>query len=301
MFELMLPALVASLVLVGLHAYLGIHIIARGVIFVDLALAQVAALGWAAAGLGLGQVVGGVLGLSDATAGYFVGLAATLIAAALFSASRMKHPYVPQEAIIGIVFVVATAGTILLAAQAPRGSEHVEQLLTGGLLWVTWPEIWKTAIAYAVIGIAHWFLRERFLTISLRPQDAAAHGWAVRWWDFVFYSLFGVMVTLSVAIAGVLLVFTFLVIPAVIAFLFTSRTSQLLAIAWATGVAATVAGLYTSYVTDMPTGPVVVCAFAVALVLAFALRRLLRGRTPAARAGETWEQPTSLQGEPGGT
>jgi ABC-type Mn2+/Zn2+ transport system permease subunit len=200
MFELMLPALVASLVLVGLHAYLGIHIIARGVIFVDLALAQVAALGWAAAGLGLGQVVGGVLGLSDATAGYFVGLAATLIAAALFSASRMKHPYVPQEAIIGIVFVVATAGTILLAAQAPRGSEHVEQLLTGGLLWVTWPEIWKTAIAYAVIGIAHWFLRERFLTISLRPQDAAAHGWRVRWWDFVFYSLFGVMVTLSVRV-----------------------------------------------------------------------------------------------------
>ena len=155
----MLPALVAALILVGLHAYLGIHIIARGVIFVDLALAQVAALGWAAAGLGLGHELGQLLGISDATAGYFVGLAATLVAAAVFSMSRMKHAYVPQEAIIGIVYVVATAGTILLAAQAPRGSEHVEHLLTGSLLWVTWPEIWKTAIAYVFIGAAHWFLR----------------------------------------------------------------------------------------------------------------------------------------------
>jgi zinc/manganese transport system permease protein len=290
MLELMLPALVAALILVGIHGYLGIHIIARGVIFVDLALAQVAAMGWAAAGLGLGHELGGILGISEMTAGYLIGLAATLVAAALFSVSRMEHAYVPQEAIIGIVYVVATAGTILLAAQAPRGSEHVEDLLTGSLLWVTWPEILKTAVIYVLLGAVHWMLRDRFLTISLRPQDAVAKGWSVRKWDFLFYALFGVVVTSSVAIAGVLVVFSFLVIPAVIAFLFTYKTSGLLAIAWSSGTLATVAGLYASYVTDMPTGPMVVCAFAVALLVAFGLRRVLQPRLHADRTSETWDQ-----------
>jgi zinc/manganese transport system permease protein len=301
MLELMLPALVAALILVGIHGYLGIHIIARGVIFVDLALAQVAAMGWAAAGLGLGHQLGGLLGLSDATAGYLVGLAATLIAAALFSVSRIEHAHVPQEAIIGIVYVVASAGTILLAAQAPRGSEHVEHLLTGSLLWVTWPEIWKTGVIYLVLGVVHWLLRDRFLTISLRPDEARARGWSVRKWDFVFYALFGVVVTSSVAIAGVLVVFSFLVIPAVIAFLFTARTSGLLAIAWTTGTAATVLGLFASYVTDLPTGPVVVCAFAVALVAGFAVRRLLRRRLAPRAAAATWEPQAPAPGDTSAT
>lgn len=289
--ELMLPALVASLILVGIHGYLGIHIIARGVIFVDLALAQVAALGWAAAGLGLGAQLGDALGISTDLASYLIGFLATVVAAGLFSVSRMEHTYVPQEAIIGIVYVVASAGTILLASQAPRGSEHVEHLLTGSLLWVTWPEIVKTGVIYLILGVAHWFLRERFLVISLRPEEARARGWSVRGWDFLFYVLFGVVVTSSVAIAGVLVVFSFLVIPAVIAFLFTSSTARLLAIAWTAGTAATVLGLFISYMSDLPTGPVVVCSFALALLVAFLVRRVLR--TPLERGrhpGETWEQ-----------
>jgi len=276
MFELMLPALVASLILVGIHGYLGIHIIARGVIFVDLALAQVAALGWAAAGLGLSTRISSVTGIPEAEAGYLIGLAATLIAAALFSITRMEHDYVPQEAIIGIVYVVASAGTILLAAQAPRGSEHVEELLSGSLLWVTWPEILKTGLIYAAIGVLHWLLRDRFFTISMNPQRARAKGWSVAGWDFLFYALFGVVVTSSVAIAGVLVVFSFLVIPAVIAFLFAIRPGPLLALAWSSGVAATLLGLYVSYRSDLPTGPTVVCAFALALVVAFLLRKLVR-------------------------
>ncbi|UCF41197.1 MAG: metal ABC transporter permease [Gemmatimonadota bacterium] len=300
--ELMMPALVASLILMGLHAYLGIHIIARGVIFVDLALAQVAALGWAAAGLGLGHQLGAMLGIPESGANYLVGLGTALVAAALFSLSRMEQTRVPQEAIIGIVYVVASAGTILLASQAPRGSEHVEHLLTGGLLWVTWPEIWRMATVYAVLGIVHWLLRKRFLVISLRPHEAKSRGWSVRWWDFLFYAIFGVVVTISVAIAGVLVVFSFLVIPAVIAFLFTSMTARLMVIAWASGTAATVLGLYISYVSDLPTGPVVVCAFALALILAFALRRVLgrplgRDRHP----GETWEQVVPAEPPPGGS
>ncbi|MEE9207989.1 MAG: metal ABC transporter permease [Gemmatimonadota bacterium] len=275
MLELMLPALVASLILAGMLGYLGIHIIARGVIFVDLALAQVAALGWTAAGLGLGQALATWLGIPSDVASYTIGLAATLIAAAIFSVTRMEHRYVPQEAIIGIVFVVASAGTILLAAQAPRGAEHVEELLTGSLLWVTWPEIWRTGIVLGGVGLVHWFLRGRFFTISMQPDKAKSRGWSVVRWDFLFYVLFGIVVTSSVAIAGVLLVFSFLVIPAVIAFLFTARPSRLLALAWSSGTAATVLGLYVSFQSDLPTGPVVVCAFAATLLVAFVARAVL--------------------------
>jgi len=275
MLQLMLPALVASLILVGIHGYLGVHIIARGVIFVDLALAQVAALGWAAAGLGLGQRTSALTGLPETEASYAVGLGATLVAAALFSVTRIRHKWIPQEAIIGIVYVVASAGTILLAAQAPRGAEHVEHLLTGSLLWVTWPQILKTAVVYGAIGVAHWLLRDRFFTISLKPDEARRRGWSIAGWDFLFYALFGVVVTSSVAVAGVLVVFSFLVIPAVIAFLFTSTTGKLVGLAWTSGTLATVLGLYISYITDWPTGPVVVCAFAFALILAFIVRRVM--------------------------
>jgi zinc/manganese transport system permease protein len=187
MFELMFPALVASLVILSIHGYLGIHIIARGVIFVDLALAQVAALGWAAAGLGLGPWLHELIGIPEGAAAYAVGLVFTLLAAALISVSRSGHKFVPHEAIIGIIYVVATAGTILVAAQAPRGSEHVEQLLTGTLLWVTWPEIAKTAAIYLVIGGIHWGLRKRFFLISLDPAAAQASNFSVRKWDFLFY------------------------------------------------------------------------------------------------------------------
>jgi len=276
---------VASLILVGIHAYLGIHIIARGVIFVDLALAQVAAMGWAAANLGLAHALSGWLGISESVAGYAIGLAATLVAAGLFSVTRLEHNYIPQEAIIGIVYVVATATTILLAAQAPRGSEHVEQLLSGSLLWVTWPEIWRTAGVYAVIAAVHWFLRERFMTITLNPAEARRRGWNMAGWDFFFYALFGLVVTLSVAIAGVLVVFSFLVIPAVIAFLFSDQPGRLFGIAWFAGTLATLLGIYGSYKTDLPTGPTVVCAFAITLVLAFALQKLI-GRPSQEPANE---------------
>ncbi len=269
MIELMVAPLVAALILIMMHAYLGVHIIARGVIFVDLALAQVAALGFTSATL-MGFEPGSL-------AGYLISVGATLLGAAALSFSRIEHEYVTQEALIGVVFVTASAVTILLAAQAPRGSEHVEELLTGTLLWVTWAEIWKTALIYAAVGAIHWFLHSRFLTISLKPSEAAARGWQLRWWDFVFYGLFGVVVTSSVGIAGVLVVFSFLVIPAVIAFMFTSQPGPLLAVAWIVGILATVSGLLVSFRLDLPTGPVIVCVFTLALVVALTARLVVRG------------------------
>lgn len=272
MIDLMLPALVAALVLVGIHSYLGLHIIARGVIFVDLALAQLAAMGATAATF---------MGFhGDSLPAYAIGVAATVLGAAIFSLSRFEHKYINQEAIIGIVFVVASAVTILLASQAPRGSEHVQELLTGTLLWVTWPAIGVAAAIYAAVGVIHWLLRDRFFTISLNPEEAKREGWSIRGWDFLFYALFGLVVTVSVSTAGVLLVFTFLVIPAVIGFLFTLNPRLLLPLAWTVGTLAATAGIAASFFTDLPTGPTVVCAFGVALVLAFIVRRLIGGVGP---------------------
>ena len=274
MIDLMLPALVAALVLVGIHAYLGIHIIARGVIFVDLALAQLAAMGATAATF---------LGFAgDSLPAYGIGVAATMLGAGIFSLGRFEHRYIDQEAIIGIVFVVASAITILLAAQAPRGSEHVQELLTGTLLWVTWPEIGLAALIYAAVGLVHWLLRDRFFTISLDPEEAERQGWRIRGWDFLFYALFGLVVTVSVSTAGVLLVFSFLVIPAVIAFLFTRNPGTLLPLAWSVGMLAATVGIVTSFFSDLPTGPTVVCAFAVGLILAFGVRRVVGTRGPDA-------------------
>jgi len=293
MLDLMLPALVASLILVGMHGYLGIHIIARGVIFVDLAIAQVAAMGWAASSLGITQAIHGWIGIPEGVIAYGVGVAATLIAAWLFSITRTEHKYIPQEAIIGIVFVVASAGTILLAAQSPRGAEHVEGLLTGNLLWVTWPQILRMAIIYAAIGVVHWLWRARFFVISLQPDQAAARKWNLGLWDFAFYALFGIVVTASVEIAGVLIVFSSLVIPAVVAFLFTTSPGPLLFIAWVSGTVAVLFGLLASYQTDLPTGPMVVCSYALVLLAGFgvnALRQRLavsRIAVPKMQSGES--------------
>ena len=235
MIEIMLPAFVASLVLVAMHSYLGLHIIARQVIFVDLALAQMAALGATSAF---------IFGISpDSTAGYMLALAFTIVGAAILSLTRTADSRIPHEAIIGILFVVATAAAILVADRAPRGSEHIQQLLAGSLLWVRWPTIGRIALAYAVIGLIQYALRDRFMTISFEPESAFARGWRLKWWDFLFYVTFGMVITLSVPVAGVLIVFTFLVVPTVVAFMFTTNKLHLALISWGVSALAVAARL----------------------------------------------------------
>ena len=213
MIDLMLAPFVACMLLVAIHGYFGLHVIARGVIFVDLALAQMAALG-ATTGI-LVRIA------PDSPAADLLAVGATGIGAAIFAATRTKRvTRVPHEAIIGIVYVVASAAAMLIVSQAPRGSELIKDTLVGTILWITWPTIVKDAVAYTLIGALLLALRRRFEGISFDPEGAAAKGWRVRWWDFLFYFLFGVTVTFSVPVAGVLLVFTFLVVPAVTAFLF---------------------------------------------------------------------------------
>jgi zinc/manganese transport system permease protein len=266
--SLFLPPLVACLVIVAIHSYLGLHVIAREVIFVDLSLAQMAALGSAVAILAGSE--------SDSTAALIYALGFTTLGAAVFALTRShERGRVPQEAIIGIVYVVASAAAILVADRTPRGGEAIKDILVGSLLWVTWPTIIRLAGIYLAIGLFHWVLRRRFLTISFQPATALANGWSIRWWDFLFYLSFGIVITFSVPIAGVLLVFSFLVVPAAIAFQFTDRQGALAVLAWLTGALASASGLLISFHYDLPTGPIVVCMFGLLLLVAFGVRRAL--------------------------
>ncbi len=265
--SLFLPPLVACMVIVAIHSYLGLHVIAREVIFVDLSLAQMAALGSAVA------ILAGVAPDSSTALVYSLGF--TTLGAALFALTRTKEKgRVPQEAIIGIVYVVASAAAILVADRTPRGGEAIKDILVGSLLWVTWPTIIRLTAIYAVVGVIQWVLRKRFLTISFEPEQAAAQGWKLRLWDFWFYLLFGIVITFSVPIVGVLLVFSFLVVPAAIAFQFTRNVAKLAVLTWVAGALASGGGLWLSFHYDLPAGPVVVCAFGLLLLAAFGLRRV---------------------------
>lgn len=268
----MLPPLAMCLVLTGIHGYLGIHVLSRKVIFVDLALAQIAALG---------STVAVLLGYNpehagDSTAVYLFSLGFTVVGAAIFALARMRHEKVPQEAFIGIVYATASALALLLLARSPGESEHIKQMLVGNILLVTWPAIAKTAAIYAVIGAFHWVFRRQFLEISEDADAAAARGRIVPLWDFLFYASFGLVITSSVAIAGVLLVFTFLVVPGAIAFMFAERLGVRIAVAWSVGTACSAAGMIVSYFGDLPTGPSVVVCFA-GLLIAAALLYYVRG------------------------
>lgn len=270
MLDLMIPPVVAALLILSIHAYLGLHVIAREVIFVDLAFAQIAALGTTVAllaGIELGTTMSLVFALG-----------ATLLGALIFSFTRMEDSPVPQEAIIGIAYVVASAAVILLAGLTAEGAEHIKETLTGTLIWVGWKEIGKMAVAYAVVGLFHFFLRRYFLAVSFHPEKAEK----VRLWDFLFYLSFGIVISFSVEIAGVLMVFSSLVIPAVVAFFFTDRFSAALLLAWGSGAVAIIGGIGASFYWDLATGPLLVCAFGAVLVIAMALRPLF-GVHPGAR------------------
>jgi len=263
-------AFLVAIVLTGIHAYLGIHVLSRNVVFVDLALAQISALG---------ATVAFMLGhLPQSAAAYGYALAFTLAGAVLLSLSRHWSGRITQEAVIGVIYVVSAAAAFLLIDKAPQGAEHVKQLLVGSILTATIDDLIRLAALYAVIAAFHWLFRKRFLLLTLDPARAQAQGLNVSGWDFLFYASFGVVVTSSVAIAGVLLVFSFLIIPAAIGMIYSDRIARKLYIGWAAGVLASAAGLGASYAWDLPTGATMVCAFGVMLALAGLARPLVTAR-----------------------
>src|SRR6186713_2150344 len=207
---------VASLILTGIHAYLGVHVVERGVIFVDLSLAQIAALGATIAVLL--PITGGD---PHAPSVYWISLAFTFIGAAVFSTIRGHRARIPQEAIIGISYAVASAAAILAMSKSTSQAEHLKDMLVGNIIAVSWHDVFKTAGLYGLVGLFHYIYRKPFLAISMSHDDAEATGLNVRLWDFLFYASFGFVVTSSVSIAGVLLVFCYLIVPSVAAMLYS--------------------------------------------------------------------------------
>lgn len=271
MVDLLFWPFVAGLVLTAIHAYFGLHVLARGVVFVDLSLAQVAALGLTVA-IFAGHTV-------QSEAGYWYALTFAIGGAVLFALARPYERSMQPEAVIGIVYAVSASLGVLVLDRAPQGAEHIKQLLIGSILTVTPQEVGVLAALYGLIGAVHWALRRPLLEVSFNPLLAAAHRRQIFLWDVVFYGSFALVVTSSVRIAGVLLVFSYLIVPAAIAGLFTLTVRARLFIAWALGAALSAAGLYASWTWDLPTGPAIVAAFgaATALVaLASAFGRLLR-------------------------
>jgi len=243
------------------HAYFGLHIIQREVIFVDLALAQIAALG---------STVAFVMGAQHgSTMAYAFAFGFTIMGALIFSITRVEDSPVPQEAIIGITFVVASAAVILMGSFSAEGTEYVRETLTGSLIWVTWPTVGLVALSYGAISLFHYFTRRTMLAITFAPSRVKR----LRTWDFIFYATFGITITSSVQIAGVLMVFSVLVIPAVVAFFYTRTFTRALLVAWATGTVAIILGLGLSFRFDLTTGPVLVCSFGAVLVIARFFRR----------------------------
>jgi zinc/manganese transport system permease protein len=257
MIELLALPFLACLVLTGIHAYLGLHVLARGVIFVDLALAQVAALGLTVA------LLAGHPPASPAA--YWYALAFAVAGGLVLAVTRVRRAPIPQEAIIGIVYAVSAALTILVVDRAPQGAEHIKQLLVGSILTVTSADVAALAVLYAAIGVVHWLVRRPLLAISFARGDTG--GRQVVGWDATFYVTFALVVTSSVRVAGVLLVFTFLVVPAAIAALLARGVAARLTLGWAAGVLVSGAGLVASYRWDLPTGATVVAAFGAALAV----------------------------------
>src|SRR5215467_12107898 len=262
----LLAPFLASLILTGIHAYLGVHVVERGVIFVDLALAQIAALG---------ATVAILIGMDPHAQGaYWLSLAFTFVGAAIFALARTRRGHIPQEAFIGIAYAVASATAILAMSKATGETEHLKDMLVGNILAVSKQEVVKTAILYGAIGLFHYVFRKQFLLISTDPAEAEARGLNIRLWDFLFYASFGFVVTSSVAIAGVLLVFCYLVVPSVGAMLFADRIGPRLAIGWTMGTLVSALGVYFSVSFDTPTGATIVCTFGAVLILMFFVHML---------------------------
>ena len=276
---LLIPFLV-TLILTGIHVYLGLHVLTRGIIFVDLALAQVAALGTTVALLAGHDM--------DDPEAYFWALGFTLAGAVVFAATRRLASRVPQEAIIGIVYAVASAAMILAMDRAPHGAEHIKELLVRDILWVQdWHVVLKLAGIYSAIGAFHWVFRKRFLAATFSPDHGTGKGWSLFLWDLLFYGTFGVVVTSSVQVAGVLMVFSYLMVPSVMAALVVDSIAARLAVGWVAGFLVSVTGLYASVKWDLPTGTTVVVTFGIALSLLAAVLWILRTvravRSPAPR------------------
>ena len=273
MWEVMFWPIVACVLLPWLLVYLGLHVVQRGIIFIDIAMAQMASLGICVAVLFHLNL--------ESTATFAIALGFTLVGAAIFSVTGKRTSPIPQEAVIGIAYVVAAAAAVLLLSRAAEGDEQIKQMLVGNILLVTPLEVWKCFGLFALVGILHFALRKNFILVSFDRDGAYEKGLRVRWWDFLFYAAFGLVVTSFVRIAGVLLVFSYLIVPAVCGINLAGSLSRRLLIGWLIALIGGVGGLFFSFWWDLPSGAAIVCTFGALLILVSLGGLLLRQKSTA--------------------
>src|ERR1051325_1709513 len=271
MWEVMFWPIAACILLPWLLVYLGLHVVQRGIIFIDIAMAQMASLGICLAVLFH-------LDLESWTT-FGIALGFTLVGAAIFSVTGKRTSQIPQEAVIGISYVVAAAAAVLLLSRAAEGDEQIKNMLIGNILLVTPREVWERFALFAAVGIFHFVFRRNFLLVSFDRDGAYQKGLRVRWWDFLFYVVFGLVVTSFVRIAGVLLIFTYLIVPAVCGINLGQRTANRLLIGWFIALLGGIAGLFLSFWWDLPSGAAIVCTFGVLLILISVLALWKQRRT----------------------
>jgi zinc/manganese transport system permease protein len=246
---------VLSAVLAGIHCYLGLHVLARGVIFVDLSLAQVAAFG---------ATIAVLFGFDHHSfEGYLFALAFTFVAAGVFALARRHEKLFPQEAVIGVTYAMASAAVVLTVDRMAHGSEHLKDMLVGQILWVTWGDVGKTALIYSIVAAIHFAFRKRFIASSFGASSGSGREPSSGLWDFLFYALFGVVITSSVQVAGVLQVFAYLIVPALVSQVVATGIRARLLFGWGLSIALSALGLFLAHRWDLPAGALMVALFTV--------------------------------------
>jgi len=249
------------LTMVVILGYMGIHVLQREVIFIDIALAQIAAVGAIVAHVAFKAH-------DDSLLGYSVAFGFTLIASVFYSLVRRRVNQVPLEAVIGVSYAIAAAAALFLVGVAPGGHIHVQHMLAGSILWATWKDLLLCIFVFSAVGLCFYIFRQFFREISDNYENALKKGIRVAWWDFLFYALFGIVITLAVRIGGVVVIFAFLIIPATISALFSSSRGRRLAISWVIGIGATVVGLLFADRFDFSIGSTISFFLGATLVLA---------------------------------
>jgi len=266
-FFLLQTTLIA--VVLVMHTYIGLHIIRRTLIFSDLVLDQLAAFG---------ALIGVALGVRYGSGGsYVAAMVVVLVGAGLLALIKPGSRAVPREAVIGILYVLALAGTLLLGDKLQGGASYVTKALSGAMLWVSWPLVGVTVVVYIGLLVFHYIFRGKFIALAQKPGSLQNE----RLWDFLFFTTQGIITVLIVPIAGVLLAYAFLMIPAAIAAMFTTRWAPAVLIGWSVGFVACMIGLGSSYVFDFPYGPSIVLSLGVFFICAVAIRlALVTGSVP---------------------
>jgi zinc/manganese transport system permease protein len=263
-FEFFLVQFTLIAVVLVLHTYMGLHIIRRSIIFCDLVLAQQAALG---------ALVGIALGVKYATGGsYLVSLVTVLVGSVLLAVVKPKNRMIPREAVIGIMFALALVASLLLSDKLSGGGAYVTKTLAGSMLWVSWRLVAITVAVYAALIIFHYRFRDRFIGLSEAPHLVEHQ----RWWDFLFFTTQGIITVMIVPIAGVLLAYSFLMIPAAIAGMFSKGWIRAVVLGWVVGLVACVAGLIASYNWNLPYGPSLVLSLGLFFLAAVVVRSVRR-------------------------